>query len=491
MSKQSIRSEFLKGLWGLGVVLVMFNAIISYFSIKNEMLKNVESSMYIHALFINDALEMFKFGNNTQRFISSHASGEHIKNILVINDKKVMASTRFSQRGKSESIINSIRDDFDNVVSVNNYEFYYDLDDRASAIEMPLVFSQFQEEYKDAKVFVVFDIAHQVNGMITRLIRSILLTLILIILITLFSYFYFNSKIYKPIKYLKHHFQLIARGEENTVDHTLFKNEFSDVLGSFNIMMEKLHHKEIELTKAIQKADAMNNAKSSFLASMSHELRTPLNAIKLLSETLKLKYSEDEETISTTEVINKSSDNLLKLINDILDYSKIEAEKMLVDIREVVSDDFVKNIALVSEVLAKEKSLDFKLEYTLSNWPVLYTDELKLNQIITNLISNATKFTHQGHVKLVVENLEEDKVCVLVEDTGKGIQKENTENIFQAFEQENEKIATKYGGTGLGLPISKRLAEMLGGDLWVLKTSEEGTTFAFSFKADLRTEETS
>ena len=450
------------------------------------MLKNVESSMYIHALFINDALEMFRSGNNTQRFISSHSAGEHINSILIINDGNVMASSLFEQRGADESIINTIIDDFDDVEFSDNYTFYYNLDKKISGIEMPLVFSQFQKDYKDAKVFVIFDISTQINGMVARLGRSIILTLALIGLIALFSYFYFNSKIYSPIKYLERHFGLIAQGEKNTMDKNIFKNEYADVLASFNIMMEKLYSKEKELIEARQNAEALNDAKSSFLASMSHELRTPLNAIKLLSESLKIKYASDEETLFTTEIIKKSSDNLLTLINDILDYSRIEAGKAVIDVREVVTDDFAKNIAFLSETLVKEKSLNFKLEYTLSNWPVLYTDEVKLNQIITNMISNAVKFTEKGYVKLVIENLESDKVCVLVEDTGKGIRKENIEKIFQAFQQEDEKIATKYGGTGLGLPISKNLAEMLGGDLWVFKTGEQGTTFAFSFKADLR-----
>jgi HAMP domain-containing protein/CheY-like chemotaxis protein/signal transduction histidine kinase len=232
--------------------------------------------------------------------------------------------------------------------------------------------------------------------------------------------------------------------------------------------------------------------KSEFLANMSHELRTPLNSMLILSRQLAQNVDEnlDPKQVQFAETIHSSGTDLLSLINDILDLTKIEAGMMAIDIGEVSFTDVVGQLERSFHQVAQDKNLEFIVEHNDDLGPSLRTDEKRLQQILKNLLSNAFKFTGEGQVTLRIEpvtghmrfqhevlNRAEDVIAFSVIDTGIGIAADKQRLIFEAFQQADGTTSRKYGGTGLGLSISREIARLLGGEIRVASVPGEGSTF--------------
>ncbi len=219
--------------------------------------------------------------------------------------------------------------------------------------------------------------------------------------------------------------------------------------------------------------------KSEFLANMSHELRTPLNSLLILSKLL-----ADNEDRSLTEkqveyagTINSAGSDLLSLINDILDLSKVEAGKMEVRPAPIGLDAVRDFVERAFRPVAEEKGLEFEVHVDAELHETLTTDEQRLQQILKNLLSNALKFTHRGAVTLRISRANDERVAFAVADTGVGIPEDKLRLIFEAFQQGEGGTSRKYGGTGLGLSISREIARLLGGELDVHSTPGEGSEF--------------
>lgn len=239
---------------------------------------------------------------------------------------------------------------------------------------------------------------------------------------------------------------------------------------------KRLHALNKELHKAKQKAEEATKIKANFLANMSHEIRTPMNAITgmiyLLKET-RLSNLQNQYV----NKIEKASNNLLKLLNDVLDFSKLEAGKLQIDNVDFYLPDILENIENLVKLKVDEKKITFNILYDNSMPLNLYGDSFRLSQVLLNLTFNAVKFTHVGRVELIVQHLGEDKFRFLVKDTGIGIKKEHIEKLFDSFTQADESTTRKYGGTGLGLSISKELVELMGGTIHVSSIVGKGSTF--------------
>ncbi len=261
---------------------------------------------------------------------------------------------------------------------------------------------------------------------------------------------------------------------------------------TINDITERLLGEE-KLRISEQQANAANNAKSEFLANMSHELRTPLNGIIGFSEIL-FKTTLSEEQKSYLDFIRISGKNLLQIVSDILDFSKIEAGRLEMERVYTDIDQVAQHSLNMIEPLAKEKGIT--LQYSIDeirNYPV-YSDPLRLSQIINNLLSNAVKFTSEGSVSLkiqLINQTDESIRCKFsVTDTGIGIKAEKLSEIFQSFTQADNSITREYGGTGLGLTISNLLLKYMNSTLIVESTPDVGSTFFFNIsfdRFDLRT----
>lgn len=247
----------------------------------------------------------------------------------------------------------------------------------------------------------------------------------------------------------------------------------------FDITSKKVAEKAIISAKEV--ADSANRAKSVFLANMSHEIRTPMNAVIGFSELL-AKSVENEKQRSQVESIRSSGKTLLKIINDILDLSKIEAGKIeilpvMINLPSLMSE--IENMFVIT---AKEKKIYFTIEYESVIPKMLLLDEVRIRQILFNLIGNAIKFTEKGHVIVSIDAhpnpKEKEKLDLLfrIEDTGMGISKDQQEIIFEPFSQQKNQSA-KYGGTGLGLSITKKLIEKMGGSIILESELNIGSSF--------------
>lgn len=238
---------------------------------------------------------------------------------------------------------------------------------------------------------------------------------------------------------------------------------------------QEIEEKASELARA-------SHYKSEFLANMSHELRTPLNSSLILSQLL----SENRpgnltpQQIEYANQITRCGRDLLVLINDVLDISKVESGKMEVHAEDVRLDGIVRDLNSLFQLPAKEKGLEFQVEVT-TDKEKLETDRQRMEQILKNLVSNALKFTEKGgiHVKIRDSAPRSGSLIFEVRDTGIGIQPENLDSIFEAFRQADGTTSRKYGGTGLGLSISRELAHLLGGEIRVQSKVGEGSTFEF------------
>ena len=255
------------------------------------------------------------------------------------------------------------------------------------------------------------------------------------------------------------------------------------------LMLERLHAAQGELTRAVLAAEASNEAKSSFLANMSHEIRTPLNGILGMAQVLKHEILSPSQ-IEAVQMILESGKTLMALLNDVLDLSKIEAGKLNI---EQTDGDLRDTFLYVQKLFlgrAEEKNIELRIEIDNDVPDEVKFDHIRVRQCMSNMVSNALKFTEIGSVTIVVgsEILNKSEYLILVDvtDTGIGISEEAVGQLFSDFSQADASTTRKYGGSGLGLAITRKLARLMGGDMTVASALGKGSTFRFTFQASAR-----
>ena len=261
-----------------------------------------------------------------------------------------------------------------------------------------------------------------------------------------------------------------------------YLNAVGDVAGLICIKLDITEQKqlELELREARDTADSANRSKSEFLANMSHEIRTPMNGVLGMTQLLEL-TDLTEEQLDYVESLKVSGNNLLSLVNDVLDLSKIEAGRITIEPVEFDLRRAVNEVYLTQKSVLFEKNLSLAISVAEDIPLVITGDQLRVKQIILNLLGNATKFTKQGGITIAVQvnELQSDNLIIQISvtDTGVGISAESLDKIFRPFVQEDGSTTRRFGGTGLGLTISRHLAELMGGTISVESIQGIGSSF--------------
>nr|WP_295900414.1 response regulator [uncultured Bdellovibrio sp.] len=313
----------------------------------------------------------------------------------------------------------------------------------------------------------------------------LMITLLLAVLIVegtgLFLTVTFSRNLSKGLKELNVAAHKVGHGEFDVHVPVRSGDELGQLAESLNKMAFDLRHSIGER----QQAEQASQLKSLFLANMSHEIRTPLAAIIGFSDLLKDKNLPEEERLQYLNVIHRTGENLTRIINDILDLSKVEAGHLEIEKSQFSLSSLLDDIHVVMVAKSQDKPIHIEFNRRGIVPDMIYTDPLRLRQVLTNVLGNAIKFTEKGYVRMTYE-VSGDSLVFTIQDTGVGIAQDKRTLLFQAFSQIDNSVSRKYEGTGLGLVLSKKLAQMMGGDV-TLDDSQIGKGCTFTVRIALQT----
>lgn len=375
----------------------------------------------------------------------------------------------------------SWKDDFpDLVTGLVNTNSYVNFDPRNNRV----VAAQkiYYDETDDSRHWLLIRSIpmEQVLSAVTNLRKLTVILVLIMVVVVVPATLWITRGLTKPIRALVTATDKIAEGDLETDIPIRAEDELGQLADSYEKMKGQIRNMIQYLKDRQTVAESANKAKSTFLANMSHELRTPLNGILGYAQILKQSPDLTPKQTEGVNVILRSGEHLLSLINDILDLSKVEAGRMELHPVDFSLKDLLENLSRIMDLRARQKKIQFNLEIKGKLPELVNGDDSRLRQVLMNLLSNAVKFTDKGQVSLIVQAEDGDQgINFQVKDTGHGISHEHIESIFSPFQQVG-RVDRMTEGTGLGLAISRKLTQMLGGELKVNSKVGKGSLFYFT-----------
>lgn len=414
-------------------------------------------------LSIYDLATLDNLLDNTQKL-------EYINSIVVLDNQNRIISKNYAY--EFMKIEDLIKNEEDTYVTNGDETYFF----KCKKI--------YEEDVFLGSFHIIFDTTKNSLFISENKNRTLFIVIIEILISTLLSYL-IGNKLTNKLTRLSELAQEIGESKKVKIPYQEQTNEIGFLAKSMNQMQidlfartDKLKNLALELNSQKEKLLEANKSKDDFLANMSHELKTPLNAINVISSVMmKNKLDKlDEEQVKNISIINSCGNDLLYLINDVLDVSKLEAGKINLHIEKY---DLYKSMHKIEKMMKpqiEKKGLEFIFDCS-ENIGLLLSDEHRIEQIVKNLLSNSLKFTNKGKIRLIIEQVDNENLKIIVKDDGIGISKNNLEHIFDRFKQADSSTTRKYGGTGLGLAICKELITLLQGEIFVKSLENIGTSF--------------
>lgn len=471
----SFKYRFIVSFVLLEIIFITLIVTMNFVAINNSSNKLIEDKIQSTMSFIYELakipISIYDIATLDDLVIKVQNS-DSINSVIVLDNQNRVLSKSF----------NFAPMNIDELISKKN-DFSFEYDDETYEIRYSKII---EEDTFLGSLYIVFDTSENKQFISNNTKNTLMIIAIEILISTILSYI-IGSKLTIMLTDLAETAKQIGENKHPEIPYLDKKNEIGILSNSMNQMQVDLKTrnnrlKELALQLNNQKNELIeaHKEKDDFLANMSHELKTPLNSINVISSVMmkNKKGKLDLEQVKNLEIINHCGKDLLFLINDILDISKLEAGQIELNNFTIDVYDLIMDVSQMFKPQVEEKGLEFICECE-RNIGFIFSDENRIKQIVKNLLSNALKFTSKGEIKLKV-NVNNDFLEILVIDQGIGIAQNKLEHIFDRFKQADSSTTRKFGGTGLGLAISKELAKLMGGDIEVKSKIDKGSIFKVS-----------
>ena len=448
------------------IVTVNFQAITS--SSEKLISKQIDSNISFMKQLLKVPMSIYDIAT-LDNLVENSVNLGHINSLIILDSKDRVLSQSYNYTLETIDVVLKTRTDTTVIKGDKSFELRY--------VEM------LEDDTYLGSFYVVFDVSDNAVFIQKNKERTLFIVLIEIILSTFLSYI-IGSKLTQMLTRLSEIATDIGKNRMIEMPYLDKKDEIGILSNSMNQMqydLKERNNKLKEFTSTLKKQKneliLANKAKDDFLANMSHELKTPLNSINVISSVMMKNKNKSlsEEQVKNMTIINSCGNDLLYLINDVLDLSKLEAGEIELHCETIHFKQLIEDIHHMFQPMIEEKGLVFDVQYD-DAIHLVYTDVQRVKQIIKNLLSNALKFTQKGKISLSIYN-ENENIKISVQDEGIGIAKEKLEHIFDRFKQADNSTTRQFGGTGLGLSICKQLAALLQGKLNVTSSINHGSTF--------------